>query len=200
LRLRHNPRVPHTCYLVRHGQSEWNVLELTQGQTMAPALTYLGRNQARAAAALIRADLDPGVGVDLILTSDLVRAHETAEILTDVLGGDLRVDPRLREQHLGDLEGRSYAETWAAAAAHDWSDPHLPIAGGESPHQLRSRIAEVVDTVDPTLVTVVVSHGDALRAAVAHLAGVAVQDAPWVEVRNGAVARVSGHQLSWLTP
>lgn len=190
--------VPAPCYLVRHGQSEWNLLELTQGQTMAPRLTELGRAQARAAAAAIRADLGPHVAVDVVRTSDLVRAHETAELLVGLLGGELHVDVRLREQHLGELEGRSYAETWAAAAAHDWTDPHLPVAGGESPVQLRARVAEVVDTVDPSAVTVLVSHGDAMRAAVAHLAGHSPAAAPWVEVPNGAVAKVSGGRLSWL--
>ena len=197
--LRDNPRVDRPCYLVRHGQSEWNVLELTQGQTMAPRLTGLGRAQARAAAELIRADLGPGVCVDVVRSSDLVRARETAEILVEPWGGHLLLDERLREQHLGDLEGRSYVETWAAAERHDWSDPHLPVAGGESPHQLSDRIARVVDEVDPSVVTVLVSHGDAIRAAVAHLMGHAVGHAPWVEVPNGAVARVSGHRVSWLT-
>jgi broad specificity phosphatase PhoE len=190
--------VPRSCYLVRHGESEWNVLELTQGQTMAPRLTDLGRDQARAAAALIRADLGRGVAVDLVRTSDLVRARETAEILADLLGGELRLDVRLREHHFGDLEGRSYADTRAALAAHDWSDPHLPVAGGESPHQLRTRIADVVDWVDPVAVTVVVSHGDAIRSALAHLAGHSPSATPWVEVPNGAVARVSGRTVSWL--
>ena len=186
------------CFLVRHGQSDWNVLELTQGQTMAPRLTDLGREQARAAAALIRADLGPDGSVDLVRTSDLVRARETAEILVGLLGGQLSLDVRLREQHLGDLEGRSYAETWAAAAAHDWSQPHLPVAGGESPHQLRTRVAEVVDTVDPSVVTVLVSHGDAMRAAVAHLAGHSPSSAPWVDVPNGAVAKVTDRTVTWL--
>jgi broad specificity phosphatase PhoE len=194
-----NPRVDRPCYLVRHGQSEWNVLELTQGQTMSPRLTDLGREQARAAAHTIRADLGPSERVDVVRTSDLVRARETAEILVDLLGGGLRTDVRLREQHLGDLEGRSYVETWSAAERHDWSDPHLPIAGGESPRQLRDRMAAAVDSVDRSVVTVLVSHGDAIRAAVAHLAGIAVSDAPWADVRNGAVARVTDQGVRWLT-
>jgi broad specificity phosphatase PhoE len=196
--LRHNPRVPRTRYLVRHGQSEWNLLELTQGQTVSPPLTALGREQARAAADAIRADLGPGGRVDVVCTSDLVRARETAEILVDLLGGELRLDVRLREQHLGRLEGRSYAETWAAAAAHDWSDPHLPVAGGESPHQVRARVAEVVDAHDRNGVTVLVSHGDAIRAAVAHLAGHSPATAPWVDVPNGAVAKLTDGTVSWL--
>ena len=195
---RHNPRVDLPFYLVRHGQSEWNVLQLTQGQTMAPRLTALGRDQARAAAGLIRADLSAsGRGVDLVRTSDLVRAVETAEILVAVLGGRLSTDARLREQHLGSLEGRSYTDTWAAAERHDWTDVDLPVAGGESPRQLRDRIAAALDSVDRSTVTVLVSHGDAMRAGVAQLAG-AAYDGPWVDVPNGAVARVSGHDVVWL--
>jgi broad specificity phosphatase PhoE len=196
--LRHNPRVVRPCYLVRHGQSEWNLLELTQGQTMRPPLTPVGREQARSAAAAIRADLGPSGRVDVVRTSDLVRARETAEIIAAELGGMLVADARLREQHLGRLQGRSYAETWVEADRHDWSDPHLPVAGGESPHQLRSRIAEALDAVDPATVTVLVSHGDAIRAAVAQVVGVQPHEAPWVDVPNGAVARVAAGVLTWL--
>jgi broad specificity phosphatase PhoE len=190
--------VAHPCYLVRHGQSEWNLLELTQGQTMSPPLTTLGREQARSAAASIRADLGQSGRVDVVRTSDLVRARETAEILAAELGGTLLHDARLREQHLGSLQGRPYAETWAAAEQHDWSDPHLPVAGGESPHQLRARVAEAVDAVEPAAVTVLVSHGDTIRAAVAHLAGIPPHQAPWVDVPNGAVARVVTGVVTWL--
>ena len=51
------PSVTHPVYVVRHGQSEWNVRRLTQGQTPHPPLTELGRRQSAAAAALIAADL-----------------------------------------------------------------------------------------------------------------------------------------------
>jgi broad specificity phosphatase PhoE len=190
--------VARPCYLVRHGQSEWNLLELTQGQTMSPRLTALGREQARSAAAVIRADLGPSGRADVVRTSDLVRARETADILAAELGGLLIPDVRLREQHLGRLQGRSYAETWAAADQHDWSDPHLPVAGGESPHQLRRRVSEALDAVDPATVTVLVSHGDAIRAAVAHVVDVPPHAAPWVDVPNGAVARVAAGVLTWL--
>jgi probable phosphoglycerate mutase len=191
--------VPRPCYFVRHGQSDWNLRELTQGQTMHPPLTALGREQARSAAAAIRSDLGPHGRVDVVRTSDLVRARETAAILAESLGGHVVQDVRLREQHLGSLQGRSYRETWTAAEQHDWSDPHLPVADGESPHQLRTRIAEVVvNAVEPAGVTVLVSHGDAIRAAIAHLAGVAPQEAPWVDVPNGAVARLVAGVVVWL--
>ena len=189
-------RVP--VYLVRHGQSEWNVLRLTQGQTAHPSLTELGRQQAARAAALVSADLG-GRPVTRIISSDLMRAVETAQVLGDVLGAPVALDARLREQHLGELEGRGYAETWAAAEAHDWSDPALPVAGGESLVEVRDRLADVLAEVaaDGDDVTVLVSHGDAIRAAVAHLTGVAPHEAPWVEVANGAGARVDT-TITWL--
>ena len=186
-------------YLVRHGQSEWNVLRLTQGQTVHPALTALGREQAAAAAEAVAGDLARDVRrAARLLTSDLVRAVETARVVGDRLGLVPEPDPRLREQHLGELEGRGYDETWARAELHDWSDPELPVAGGESVAQVRRRMAAVLAERDTVAPTVLVSHGDAIRAAVAHLLGHPAAGAPWVAVPNGAVARHDADGISWL--
>jgi probable phosphoglycerate mutase len=191
--------VTHPVYLVRHGQSEWNVLRLTQGQTAHPRLTALGREQAERAARLIGEDL-PRTTTGLeprIVSSDLGRALETADVLAQRLGGEVELDERLREQHLGSLEGHGYDKTWAVAAGHDWSDPTLPVAGGESLQDVHDRMAAVLAELDRNRVTVLVSHGDAIRAGVAHLNGIEPHRAPWVEVPNGAVARVDG-TVSWL--
>jgi len=183
-------------YLVRHGQSEWNVLRLTQGQTTHPRLTVLGREQAATAAETVAHDVGPDLRIRLV-TSDLVRAVETARIIGDRLGVDPELDARLREQHLGDLEGRSYEDSWRQAELHDWSDPELPVAGGESVAAVRRRMVALLDELDPAVPTVLVSHGDAIRSAVAHLLGHSMTDAPWVEVPNGSVARHDG-ELDWL--
>lgn len=184
-------------YLVRHGQSQWNVLRLTQGQTAHPALTALGREQAAAAADSLALDLD-GRSVRL-LTSDLARAVQTAQAIGERLGVEPGLDVRLREQHLGALEGRPYEESWAQADLHDWSDPELPMAGGESVGAVRRRLAALLSELDPAVPTVLVSHGDAIRSALAHLEGHSLTDAPWVDVPNGSVARWHG-ELEWLAP
>ena len=60
-------------------------------------------------------------------------------------------------------------------------------------------MAAVLESVDADRATVLVTHGDAMRMALAHLAGRAPQDAEWVEVSNGAVARVAGDgAVTWL--
>jgi broad specificity phosphatase PhoE len=84
--------------LVRHGQSEWNALGRWQGQA-DPPLSELGRRQSAAAA--------PRVGaIDLIVSSDLQRAVETAQIISAHLGiGPVVVEPRLRERDAGAWSG-----------------------------------------------------------------------------------------------
>jgi len=93
---------PATRILVlRHGQSEWNALGKWQGQA-DPPLTDAGREQAYRAAELLGQ-------FDLIATSDLQRAHETAAIISNTLGiGPVIVDERLRETHVGEWEGLTH--------------------------------------------------------------------------------------------
>ncbi len=178
-------------YLVRHGESEWNVRRLTQGQTSHPPLTDVGREQARAATEIISTDLaERRERLERLVTSDLVRAVETARILSNALGVPAQLDHRLREQGLGRLEGRGYDDTWAVAEQHDWSDPTVPVAGGESVAALHTRIAAVLGELVPGRTTALVSHGDAIRAALAQIAGTDPVVAPWVPVPNGAVFRV----------
>lgn len=93
---------PATRILVlRHGQSEWNALGKWQGQA-DPPLTDAGREQAYRAAELLGQ-------FDLIATSDLQRAHETAAIISNTLGiGPVLIDERLRETHVGEWEGLTH--------------------------------------------------------------------------------------------
>lgn len=188
----------HPVYFVRHGQSQWNIAERTQGQTPHPPLTVLGHEQARRAAALITSDLQAReIVADQVISSDLRRAEQTATVIAEHFDLPVRLDPRLREQHLGWLEGKSYQDTWAAAAEFDWDDPEAPIAGGESLLAVSRRMAELVAELDPALVSILVSHGDAIRAVIGHLEGVSPLEAPWVEVPNGSVACYDGG-FTWL--
>jgi broad specificity phosphatase PhoE len=87
--------------VLRHGQSEWNALGRWQGQA-DPPLTDAGREQAYRATQLLGQ-------FDLIATSDLQRAHETAAIISQGLGiGPVIVDARLRETHVGEWEGLTH--------------------------------------------------------------------------------------------
>ena len=89
--------------LVRHGQSEWNALGRWQGRA-DPALTELGRQQAFHAAQRVGA-------VDLIAASPLMRALDTATIISTQIGvGPVVVDADLQERDAGEWQGLTRAE------------------------------------------------------------------------------------------
>ncbi len=89
--------------LVRHGQSEWNAVGRWQGKA-DPALTEFGRLQALHAAQRIGS-------VDVIVSSPLVRALETAQIISAQIGvGPIVVDADLMERDAGEWEGLTRAE------------------------------------------------------------------------------------------
>ena len=175
-------------YLVRHGQSEWNLLRRTQGQIPHPPLTDLGRRQAFAAAQAIRADVElNGQPVRSVIASDLVRAVQTAQIVAGALAVPMRLDGRWREQRLGRLEGLGYGETDAELAGNR-AGPDAPIGGGESARQ----VAAALGDLDPTEVAVVVTHGDTIRCLMAHVTGIAAAFDVSNPVPNGAVIALGG--------
>lgn len=97
-----------TMLLARHGQSEWNAAGRWQGQA-DPTLTDLGRRQARSACERLGS-------VDVIVSSPLQRALETARIISNGLGvGPVVVDVDLVERDAGEWSGLTRAEieaTW----------------------------------------------------------------------------------------
>ena len=92
-----------TLLLARHGETDWNRDGRWQGLSDT-RLNDLGREQAQALAA----GLDDAV--DVVYSSDLARARETAEIVAARLGLELRLDPRLRERGFGAWEGLTSTE------------------------------------------------------------------------------------------
>ena len=176
---------PLTLLLVRHGQSEWNAAGLLQGQTPHVPLTELGHEQAAAAAAELAA-LRPGA----LLSSDLLRAVQTAEHCARATGLPLATTPALREQGYGVLEGRPSRELWDVV---DWTDPHWSAPGGESLAELHGRVEAFLKDLaaePPADVIALVTHGDTIRAAQAVVAGLGPDAMPAVTPHNGTVTRL----------
>src|SRR5271166_4238418 len=131
---------PRRLFLVRHGESDWNIEGLVQGQLpAAPGLTRTGVEQALAAAEALAI-----TAAELVLSSDLRRATETASLIAARLGVPLQLDPRLRERALGAAEGRSSVALDPAEIGYSGevvTDADARPAGGESLRQLHARVS-----------------------------------------------------------
>jgi len=149
----------------RHGRTEWNLAGRVQGQTDVP-LDEVGRLQAREAAARL-ASLQP----TRIVTSDLVRARETADELGRLTGIVAETDARLRERSFGVREGLTMAEAWEQFPDHmaRWAaGDEAGIPGSESSvaagERFTSALHEFLETLGPNEALVVVAHGGVTRA------------------------------------
>jgi uncharacterized phosphatase len=145
--------------LLRHGQTDWNINFLLQGVTDIP-MNQTGVEQVKLAAKAINRD-----DWDLILTSPLGRARQTAEIILDHVGFDDVIEHELLiERSFGEAEGLSH-EQWRERYAN-----LDEIPGGESRSQLASRSQLLLDTVARDFAgkrILAVSHGALIRTLIA---------------------------------
>lgn len=89
-----------TFYIVRHGESEANVQKIFQGQKINTPLTDKGKEQAKKLADELR-----NVQIDVVISSDLTRAHQTAEIIANSKNLQVRLDIRFRERSMEKYDG-----------------------------------------------------------------------------------------------
>jgi broad specificity phosphatase PhoE len=181
-----------TTTFVRHGESVWNDLGLIQGQASAPGLSPTGWQQAEQTALWLRR-----LSADLLLSSDLARARETADVVSGVLGVPVRVDARLRERHLGVLQGLPVAAVdplLYGVANGRVADPDVAPAGGETFRQfdwrVRSVLRDLIHSMGDATV-LLVTHGGFIRMAKGCHEGSSLRGMPWSEVPNGAYWRVT---------
>lgn len=149
-------------YLLRHGQTEFNVKKLVQGRCDSP-LTDLGRKQAGMAAAWLK---DHGVVPDKVVSSPLDRAMDTAQLVaTELLSADADVEPceGIIERCYGTFEEGPHdalpTDVW------DPGEDLIPF-GGEGSQALQERMVDTLTNImgaDGIETLLAVSHGSASR-------------------------------------
>ena len=126
-----------TIYIVRHGQTEWNLLGKTQGHGNSD-LTPKGIEQAE-----LLADSMTKYPIDYIYSSDLGRAYQTAEIIGNKLSIEVEKTEALREMNFGTWEGRIIKDIIEEDPElyKMWrNEPHLAkIPQGETLSQIKER-------------------------------------------------------------
>jgi probable phosphoglycerate mutase len=150
-------------FAIRHGETAWNVDNRIQGQLDIP-LNATGRRQAvRLGAALA------GEGIEAIYSSDLLRAHETAQAVARATGCTIVAETGLRERAFGEFEGSSWTEIeerWPLESER-WRKRDLDFAprGGESLPQFYARVVDCATRLaaaHPGQTVAWVAHGGVL--------------------------------------
>jgi probable phosphoglycerate mutase len=190
-------------WVVRHGETPWNVLRRVQGWEDIP-LNEKGIEQAQALGKHLAQLKTQGDGVDAIYTSDLKRAHHTASILADSLGLALNIETGVRERHFGVLQGLVYGELdkHAPEAAKVWRrrDPDAELPGGESLGFFHRRVVQAIDDIAAKHTgqrVMVVSHGGAMDIIWRHASQVSLRLPREAPLLNASLNRLSVSKEGW---
>jgi probable phosphoglycerate mutase len=130
-----------TFYVLRHGQTDWNVQMRLQGSTDIP-LNETGRAQAHVAAKILA-----GEGITKIIASPLSRALETARIVGAAAGIEPVIDGRLIERNFGQFEGMTIDEVHQhREEMRDYMNPQADVDGKHYPWDAEP-LPEVIERV-----------------------------------------------------
>ena len=151
-------------YIFRHGQSTYNVVGRIQGQTNDSVLTNLGKEQAKEVGKKLKSK-----DIEVIISSPLFRARQTAELVNLTLNKKIIEDEKFTEVDVGVVEGMDYTEAKEKyseefkkmhSQGSDYDDACYP--GGETRKQVRERIFRGLDywaSNDNYQCMAVASHG-----------------------------------------
>ena len=135
---------PTVTLLLRHGQTPMSVQKRYAGRSDVP-LTDVGVQQAAAAAKRLAS-----AGLDVIVTSPLLRTVRTAQEVAAVTGAPVVTDEGFRETDFGDWEGLTFAEVrerWPDEVTAWLADPDVAPPGGESFTEVNARVTAALHRV-----------------------------------------------------
>jgi len=164
----------HLLWVVRHGESTWNAIGRMQREIAHPPLTARGTTQAYAAGYALR-----DRKIDRVVSSDAVRAKQTAQAMATVLGVRTSVDGRLRERG------------WRRTGTLTDVDSHRPSQLEDPTERVRTVL---LDLAAMQGCTAVVTHGDIVCAILDMLRARDATTHQWrtgTDVPNGSVTGIN---------
>jgi probable phosphoglycerate mutase len=181
----------HTLFLIRHGQTTWNVEHRLPGQLPGIELTETGREQAKRLAEALRP-----LPLSAIISSPLERATETARYLAQGRSLTIQLEPDLMDIELGHWSGQNRDEL-------SKSDPiwkaflRNPLVGPEDVETFPELEERAVRAVERWLkkestgpYPAFVTHADVIKVLIAHYSGLAPGRARSLVIENASVSIV----------
>lgn len=177
-----------TLYVVRHGQTDWNIQERIQGQSDFPIpLNETGRAEAVKLASQIQ-----DIAFSTCFSSDLQRAYETALILITERSIPIITDKRLRERTLGHWEGHYFSEFYAAGP-----EEKTDVESNESMQQRALESLEEIANQYKGDSVLIVTHGGIMRNLIFRILkpDCAIDD---IETKNTAILKLTYSNGQWV--
>lgn len=186
-------------YLVRHGETQWNIEKRFQGQKDSP-LTEKGRNQIVAIAESLK-----GIQFDRLISSDLGRALETSEILSKSLNLKPIIQNKLlRERNFGIFHGltreeaeRLYPSEWGMVCS---ADDEAPVPEGETRHQMRLRVQQFLSEIPamyPGERLLAVTHGGVVNMVIRFVLRIPFSEPRRFRLPNAGLSILVYEQNEW---
>lgn len=176
-------------YLIRHGETDWNVERRLQGHRDVP-LNPLGLRQAEKVARRLAKER-----LDAVYSSDLQRARITAQHIARYHRLEVAVHPGLRERNYGPFEGKRWDEI---ASFREGFRSHLLMGDGiESWQDMQRRVVRTLEEIVSRHLgqrLAVVTHGGTINAILAHIEG---SPEPRYKIGNTSVTCIARHAGDW---
>jgi 2,3-bisphosphoglycerate-dependent phosphoglycerate mutase len=180
-----------TLFLIRHGETDWNLQKRIQGHVDIP-LNDTGLQQAKRVAERMRSE-----PITALYSSDLQRARHTAECIARHHGIEVQLDERLRERNYGLLEGLTREEIDQQFPNYQASNHAVP--GQEPLESVRQRALKFLSHIasqHPGERVAVVSHGGWINA-VLHVLSKGRAGTGVTRLGNTSITTLICHGESW---
>ncbi len=180
-----------TLLFIRHGQTTWNVEHRLPGQLPGITLNDNGRKQAARLADALHI-----LPINVIISSPLERARDTAEIIAQDRSLTVQLEPDLMDTNVGHWAGKVFDDL--AKNDPDWKafvrDPTVAPEGVESFLQVQQRVVAAVERwckqESTSTYLAFVAHADIIKLLIAHYTGLAAGRAATLFIDNASVSLV----------
>lgn len=178
-----------TFWLIRHGETDV-IGKVITGRLPGVHLTASGRSQAEALARKLA-----GARLEAIYSSPLERARETAEPLARATGLEIQLCEAANEVQFGEWSGKALTELEGLPEWRRFNTLRSTsvIPGGELMLDVQTRIVKEMECMRrrPESRVAIVSHGDVIKAAVAHFAGIPLDLFHRIEISPASLSMIS---------
>lgn len=193
-------------WLIRHGETDWNAEQRLQGWRDIP-LNEAGRQQAKSVQRFLT---QQNIAFDAVLTSDLQRAIQTAQIAFEGYPAALNQDAQLRERNYGIYEGRPWRNLIQLpdqpTLEVNLRNPELEVPEGESLTVFHQRIIQAFNRIAlerPTQRLAVIAHGGVIEMVWRYIRKVDLTIPRSESILNASVNHFAidnaqqWHEISW---